>query len=140
MPSTLQARQLVRSQPYRTQITRGATLGNGLTVTHLYDVSLVVCDRNQLTAVGASGLPSVGPYLDAMLFADQAGSLDVLFTVDQNLGTHSILPGGTPLVLTANTPLLITHLPLCCRYVTLTYLNSSGVLANYEFGSYVGSQ
>lgn len=138
--SFLQSRQLVRAQPYRTQKQFSQQVVAAAGLTAIFDVSLVVSDRNQLGAGNvALSLPSVGPWLDCVVRADQIGTIDILVAIGATgFSLYSILPAPLPIV--AGTLLVVASgLRITGRYIEVAYVNTSANTANVELGAFVGS-
>jgi hypothetical protein len=127
-------RNVVQSIPSVSPNERVVVLNNGGTINVDYDMLLAIADPNLLGA-GVSPSPTaniaVGPYLDALLFADQVITLQVFYAVSG--GTFRLM---TNTVIPASTPENISGLRITGRYVRVSANNSSGVAANVELGVY----
>jgi hypothetical protein len=140
-------RQLVRSVPFSTPFCYVGGLGAGATDTTIFDVAIAVSDRNATGYLAPLGGAATGFFLDASVFSDQAGTLDVLFMVTKSslaapaTGTaRSVMPGGTPIVVAASTLTLVAGLRVIGSVVTVNYKNTAGVVANVEVAAIVRSQ
>jgi hypothetical protein len=139
MTSTLQSRQLVRSQPYGTQkVYIQQIVANNGVLEASFDISVVIADRNQLAAqASVTGVASVGPYLDVMVLSDVIGTVDILFQVDNGGLARSVL--AAPLPVAAGTVLTVSGLRVTARYVYVDYTNTSGGNATTDFGCFMRS-
>lgn len=138
--TSFQSRNLVRAQPYKTQQTViQQTVANLATVSFVFEISSVLCDRNQLHAGIINSLPSVGPYLDAFVLVDVGGcTWDVKCAADATGGFYTIL--AAPIALAAGTPAAtIAGLRIPARYGQLLFTNLSGGNAVVDMGAYLGS-
>lgn len=139
MVGFLQTRRLVRAQPYGTQVTFiQETVANGATLSAVFDVSIVVADRNQLSAGGpADALPSVGPNLDVALFSDGIGTLDIQLAIDGGGSFYSALVA--PLAVPASQLLPVNMFRVSGRFVNVEFTNTSGGPVDVDFGAYMRS-
>lgn len=138
MALKIPARNLVRSVPFAAQVTfvQSAVLASGV-LSAIFDIALVTTDPNQLQTGNVNSLPTVGPYLDALIVTNQIGTLDVLAAVDAGGAFYSILPSS--IALGVALPVQINGLRVPGRYIELLYTNTSGVTATVDFGSYMRS-
>lgn len=142
MANAFQSRDLVRAVPFSTPQVFVGSLNANASKTFIFDVFVALADRSQINTQAANlvGTPTCsGHILDAFVFSDQAGSLDCLVQVLDPPGVaiattpHSIMPGGTPIVIAASTPGVIAGLRVPAQQVQVTYLNTAVVPANVEF-------
>jgi hypothetical protein len=138
-----QPRQLVRSVPFSTpRFYVGALAAAPAGMGFGFDVALALSDRNQIgydtPQLGFQTI-ATGIFLDASVFSDQAGTLDVTFTASTTSQARSVMPAGTPVVVPANTLTLIAGLRVIGCFVTLNYVNTGGA-ANIELYGAIRSQ
>jgi hypothetical protein len=135
--SGLIPRELVQFIPSVTPSEFVGVLANASSRNVDFDALKATADP-QLTGPGASpdaaSIVSVGPMLDAFLFADQALSLNVFYAISGGLFRQV----STSLI-AANTFGNISGLRITGRYVRVQVSNASGVGANIELGVYVRS-
>jgi hypothetical protein len=137
--TTYIAHENIKALPYAAQQPfREATLAAGGTLVAEFDVAEKITDPNSfLTGAfpgGAQPQVAVGPYLDALYFADQAGQIDVAYAVDLGCAYRTLFTA----VVAANVPGNISGLRITGRFVRLTYTNGA-VIALVELGVYVRS-
>lgn len=133
--SQFQPRELVRSVPFSTSRGEASLIAAGGGTGFGFDVGLALTDRNQIGySTPVLGFPTIatGFFLDVSLFSDQACTLDVLFRATFGGTDRSVIPGGAPLVVAANTLTLVAGLRVVGLFVTVNYVNTSGVLALCE--------
>jgi len=130
-------RALVQAIPSVTPNERVTTLGIGATLNVDFDALKSVADP-ALLGVGVSPSPTaivaVGPFLDVGLFASQALTLQVWMAMSG--GTFRQVSNT---VVPASTFENISGLRITSRYVRVTLVNASGIIANIELGVYVRS-
>lgn len=138
MASTIQARQVVRAQPYGTQITFvAAVVPDTDTLSATFDIQVIIADRNQAALGVINALQSVGPYLDVMVFSTGIGTIDVTISVDTGGGFRSMLVA--PIAVAVSVMTTINQLRIPARYGNVTFTNTSGGDATVDFGAYVRS-
>jgi hypothetical protein len=148
--SSFLPRQLVRAVPFSSPDAIIDTLGAGLNTTIDFDVATALSDRNAIGGTNPLPLARMGTgfFLDVSVFMTQAGTLDVLFvvtghtnlaTVPANGTARSVMPGGTPVVVAANTLTLVAGLRVIATRVSIVLVNTAGVSANIEFFAAVRS-
>jgi hypothetical protein len=135
------ARLLARVVPFISPKTFVQLLANGSSLSVEFDTLQGFADPNQLQAGAFPGTntakpKAVGPWVDAMVFADQATSLRVEYAVDRGASYRTVAPDT---VIPASTGINISGLRVTGRFVRITLLNGSGVGANVEFGVYMRS-
>ncbi len=139
----LMSRALSRAVPFVTPRTFLGILGFPGTVSAEFDTLEGFADPNQFNNVLAypgTNVPkthAVGPYLDALLFADQACLIRVEYSVDRGCAYRQ---PTADVAVPANTPENISALRVTGRFVRVSLINNSGgANANVEFGVYVRS-
>jgi hypothetical protein len=137
----IMSRSLTRLVPFATPKTFVQQIAIAGSLAVEFDTLQGFADSNALLAGAFPGANvakphAVGPYLDAMLFADQITSLRVEYAVDQGASYRQITPDTN---IPASTGLNISGLRITGRFTRVTLLNTSGVLVNVEFGVYVRS-
>lgn len=137
----IMARALTRSVPFISPKTFVTTVANGASLAVEFDTLQGFADVNQLLGGAFPGVntakpKAVGPNLDALVFADQITALRVEYAVDQGAQYRTVAPDTN---IPASTAINVSGLRITGRFVRVTLLNNSGVLANVEFGVYVRS-
>lgn len=137
--SPVLSRELIRFIPFATQKTFVQALGAGAALTVEYDVARIVTDRNQLLAGafpgGAQPASAVGPFLDALWFSPQNGTIEVDYAVDQGAAYRQISLTNVLAAIPGN----ISGLRITGRFVRVIFTNTAGVPAAVEFGVYIRS-
>lgn len=141
------ARELVREVPFNAQHTfRGATLGAAGVFAAAFDLGLRITDVNQFltpatlptgSASGQNPTPqaAVGPFLDAVWFSDQIGTIITEFAVDVTCLWRTVTTTGVAVNTLGN----ISGLRVTGRFVQVSFVNGA-IAANVEFGVYVRSR
>ncbi len=129
-----QPRELVRAVPFSTPVIYVGTLAAGATFNATIDVAVALSDRNLVGYSAPAGpLLGTGFFLDASVFSDQAGTLDVRFLASPTAGSsRSVMASATPLVVPASTLSLVAGLRCVGTFVSVDYKNTAGVSANVE--------
>jgi hypothetical protein len=129
-------RMLVRSVPFSTPAAGITTpLGAGLGISVPFDVALAISDRNRIgysTPQAGFGI-GTGFFLDASMFMNQASTIDVLVTATLGGTPLSVMAGGVPLAVAASTLTLVAGLRVIGSFVTVAFVNTSGVNATLEY-------
>lgn len=133
-----QPRELIRAAPFCSPQISSQALGAAQLLTHGWEVFSALCDRNALDGPAPAFNAVSGVFFDLFLFADQAGTLDVLFSAG-NTVPRSIMSGATPMVVAASTLTLVAGLRVVGRYVIVRYVNTAGVSSNVEMSSMLRS-
>jgi len=130
--------QVVRATPYGAQITFvNEVVADGASIEGFFDIAIDITDPNALAPGVVVSRPAVGPYLDACVFSDQIGELDVRVGIDAGILTRSIL--AAPIPVPANTMVPITMLRIPGRFGGARFTNTSGVEAEVDFGIFIRS-
>ena len=144
----LLSRELVRSQPFRAQRTFNvAALAAAGTLIAAFDIGLAVTDVNQFIGgvedptLNPSADPTqhaIGPWLDAMAYSDQNGTITVEYAVDYTCSYRQMFLTAV----VATVPINIAGLRITGRFTRITFTNTPLVPATdaaVEFGVWVGS-
>lgn len=138
----IMSRGLTRSVPFLTMKTFIQNLAIGASLSVEFDTVKGEADPNQYNSaaaypgVEASTINAVGPFLDALLFADGATLLRVEYAVDRG-GTYRQPVPDT--AIPASTAANISGLRMTGRFTRVTLVNDAGVQIAVEFGVYVRS-
>lgn len=137
----IMARALSRSVPFITPILFVGALNNGATRTAEFDTLQGFADPNALLAGAFPGtntakVKAVGPWLDALVFADQATSLRIEYAVARGATYRTVAPDTA---IPASSALNISGLRVTGQFVRVSLINASGANATVEFGVYMRS-
>lgn len=141
MPGTvIQARSLVRAQPYGAQVTYiQSPVANPGGLEASFDLAVVITEPAQFESgnFGTTTIPAVGPYLDMTVFSTGIGTVDIQVAIDYGASTESIL--AAPLAVAANVMFVISALRIPARFVNASFTNTSGGAVTVDFGAFIRS-